>query len=147
MPEEPSAPWHRFQRGGYRDQVGVTNRALTPLDRWRFYHPRAGAELMIREWKDASALGKLPTPDFAAHEAFFPIVLRAYNRRNGFPRRGVPPPLQRATRTRLRQRLFLVPAQLVRPDGVPPLRLAPSYAGASDFWETLRRIRRLRPPF
>ena len=53
----------------------------------------------------------------------------------------------RATLPRLRQRLFLVPAQLVRPGGVPTLRIAPSYAFAPDFLETLRRIRCLRPPF
>ena len=34
--------------------------------------------------------------------------------------------LQRATLQRLRQRWFLVPAQWVRPDGVPTLRRAPS---------------------
>jgi hypothetical protein len=35
---------------------------------------------------------------------------------------------------------------LVRPGGVPTLRIAPSYAYEADFLETLRRIRRLRPP-
>ncbi len=38
-------------------------------------------------------------------------------------------------------------AQLVRPDGVPTLHLAPSYPWASGFLETLRHIRRPRPPF
>jgi hypothetical protein len=56
----------------------------------------------------------------------------------------VPAHLQRATLQRLRQRLFLVPSQPVRPGGTPTLRIAPSYPYVADFVETLRRIRRLR---
>ena len=147
VPEEPSAQLHLFQMGGYSYPVLVTNLELTPLHLWRFYNQRARAELIIRELKDAYALGKIPTKDFQANEAFFQIVLLAYNLLNWFKRLCAPPHLQRATLARLRQRLFLVPAQLVRPGGVPTLRLAPSYAFARDFLETLRRIRRLRSPF
>jgi hypothetical protein len=96
---------------------------------------------------DAYTLGKIPIQDFTANEVFFQIVVLAYNLLNWFKRLCVPPHLRRATLQRLRQRLFLVPAQLVRPDGVSTLRFAPSYVWASDFVETLRRIRRLRPPF
>jgi hypothetical protein len=147
VPEEPSAQLHLFQMGGYTYQVLVSNLALQPLPLWRFYNQRARAELIIRELKDAYALGKIPTKDFPANEAFFQIVLLAYNLLNWFKRLCAPAHLQRATLQRLRQRLFLVPAQLVRPGGVPTLRIAPSYAFARDFLETLRRIRRLKSPF
>ena len=147
VPEEPSAQLHLFQMGGYSYQVLVTNLSLTPLNLWRFYNQRARAELIIRELKDAYALGKIPTKDFQANEAFFQIVLFAYNLLNWFKRLCVPAHLQRATLQRLRQRLFLVPSQLVRPGGVPTLRIAPSYPYVADFLETLRRIRRLRSPF
>ena len=147
VPEEPSAQLHLFQLGGYSYQVFVTNLALRPLPLWRFYNQRARAELIIRELKDAYALGKIPTKDFLANEVFFQIVLLAYNLLNWFKRLCAPAHLQRATLQRLRQRLFLVPAQLVRPGHVPTLRIAPSYAFASDFFATLRRIRRMRPPF
>jgi len=147
VPEEPSAQLSLFQMGGYSYQALVTNLTLQPLNLWRFYNQRARAELIIRELKDAYALGKIPTNDFQANEAFFQIVLLAYNLLNWFKRLCVPPHLQRTTLQRLRQRLFVVPAQLVRPDGVPTLHLAPSYPWASDFLETLRRIRQLRPPF
>lgn len=147
VPEEPSAQLTLFHMGGYSYQVLVTNLALTPLHLWRFYNQRARAELIIRELKDAYALGKIPTKDFAANEAFFQIVLLAYNLLNWFKRLCAPAHLRRATLQRLRQRLFLVPAQLVRPGGVPTLRLAPSYPYAADFLQTLRRIRRLRSPF
>jgi hypothetical protein len=147
VPEEPSAQLSLFQMGGYSYQALVTNLALQPLNLWRFYNQRARAELIIRELKYAYVLGKIPTNDFQANEAFFQIVLLAYNLLNWFKRLCVPPHLQRTTLQRLRQRLFVVPAQLVRPDGVPTLHLAPSYPWASDFLETLRRIRQLRPPF
>jgi len=147
VPEEPSAQLHLFQMGGYSYQVLVTNLSLTPLHLWRFYNQRARAELIIRELKDAYALGKIPTKDFTANESFFQIVLLAYNLLNWFKRLCAPAHLQRATLQRLRQRLFLVPSQLVRPGGVPTLRLAPSYPYAAEFIETLRRIRRLRSPF
>lgn len=147
VPEEPSAQLHLFQMGGYTYQVFVSNLALQPLPLWRFYNQRARAELIIRELKDAYALGKIPTKDFPANEAFFQIVLLAYNLLNWFKRLCAPAHLQRATLQRLRQRLFLVPAQLVRPGGVPTLRIAPSYAFARDFLETLRHIRRLKSPF
>jgi hypothetical protein len=143
--EEPSAQLHLFEMGGYRYQVLVTNLALTALHLWRFYNQRARAELIIRELKDAYALGKIPTPDFTANEAFFQVVSLAYNLLNWFKRLCAPTHLERATLQRLRQRLFVVPAPLVRPHGVPTLRLAPSYAFAGDFLETLRRIQRLRP--
>ncbi|HEV2315442.1 MAG TPA: IS1380 family transposase [Candidatus Acidoferrales bacterium] len=147
VPEEPSAQLALFQMGGYSYQVLVTNLALTPLHLWRFYNQRARAELIIRELKDAYGLGKIPTKDFAANEAFFQIVLLAYNLLNWFKRLCAPAHLQRATLQRLRQCLFLVPSQLVRPGGVPILRLAPSYPYATDFLKTLRRIRRLRSSF
>jgi hypothetical protein len=147
VPEEPSAQLHLFQMGGYSFQVLVTNLSLTPLNLWRFYNQRARVELIIRELKDAYALGKIPTKDFQANEAFFQIVLLAYNLLNWFKRLCAPRHLQRANLQRLRQRLFVVPSQLVRPGGVPTLRIAPSYAYEADFLETLRRIRRLRSPF
>ena len=147
VPEEPSAQLHLFQMGGYSYQVFVTNLSLTPLNLWRFYNQRARAELIIRELKDAYALGKIPTKDFPANEAFFQIVLLAYNLLNWFKRLCAPRHLQRANLQRLRQRLFVVPSQLVRPGGVPTLRIAPSYPYVADFLETLRRIRRLRSPF
>jgi len=147
VPEEPSAQRTLFQMGGYSYQALVTNLTLQPLNLWRFYNQRAGAELIIRELKYAYALGKIPTDDFQANEAFFQIVLLAYNLLNWFKRLCAPPHLRRATLQSLRQRLFVVPAQLVRPGGVPTLRLPANHSGSRDFLEILERIRRLRPPF
>ena len=80
-----------------------------------------------RELKDAYALGKIPTQDFADNEMFFQPVLLAYNLLNWFKRLCAPPAWQRSTLGRLRQRLLVVPAHLVRPGGEPTLRIAPGY--------------------
>lgn len=145
IPEEPSAQLHLFRMGHYTYQIFVTNLALKPLNLWRFYNRRATAELIIRELKDAYALGKIPTKEFAANEAFFQLVLLAYNLLNWFKRLCAPPRWQRATLQRMRQRLLVVPAQLVRPAGVPTLRIAPGYVHSKDFLEILRRINRAQP--
>lgn len=145
IPEEPSAQLHLFRMGRYTYQVFVTNLALKPLNLWRFYNHRATAELIIRELKDAYALGKIPTKDFAANEAFFQIVLFAYNLLSWFRRLCVPSRWQRATLRTLRQDLLVVPAQLVKPARVPTLRIAPGYPYPEDFSKILSRIGKVRP--
>jgi hypothetical protein len=145
VPEEPSAQLHLFQMGGHTYQAFVTNLTLRPLNLWRYYNQRATAELIIRELKDAYALGKIPTQDLAANEMFFQIVLLAYNLLYWFKRLCVPAHWQRATLQRLRQQMLVVPAQLVRPGGVPTLRIAASYVHSEDFFRVLQLIKRVRP--
>jgi Transposase DDE domain group 1 len=82
----------------------------------------ARPELIIRELKYAYALGRIPTKDFPANETFFQMAMPAYKLLNWFKHLCAPASLQHATPQRLRQRLFLVPAQLVRPGGLPTLR-------------------------
>ncbi len=145
-PEEPSWQLHLFQLGRFHYQAFVTNLTLTPLYLWRFYNDRSQAELIIRQLKEAYALGKIPTHDFAANVAFFHLALFAYNCLNWFKRYCVPAPFQQATLQRLRQQLFLAPAILVRPAGRPTLRLAASYPYQEAFWDTLKRIEAFRVP-
>lgn len=145
VPEEPSAQLHLFQMDGYSYQVFVTNLELRPLNLWRFYNRRATAELIIRELKDAYALGKIPTSDFPANECFFQIALLAYNLLNWFKRLCLPPRWQRMTLARLRQRLLVVPAQLVHPGGVPTLRIAPGVVQTRDYLDILQGIHKVCP--
>lgn len=145
-PEEPSAQLHLFEMKGYTYQVLVTNLPATPLYVWQFYNDRSQAELIIRELKAAYALTKIPMQDFVGNEAFFQLVLFAYNLLNWFKRLCAPPSLQRASLQRLRRQLFLAPAQLVRPQGRPVLRLARAYPYPDLFRDALRRIHRLQSP-
>lgn len=146
VPEEPSAQLHLFQMKGYVYQILVTNMISTPWRVWQFYNDRSQAELIIRELKAAYALDKIPMHDFAGNEAFFQLVLLAYDLLNWFKRLCAPPSLQRATLQRLRRQLFLAPAQLVKPQGRPVLRLARAYPFPTLFQDTLRRIHKLKSP-
>jgi hypothetical protein len=101
-------------------------------------------ELIIQELKAAYALDKIPMHDFAGNEAFFQLVLLAYDLLNWFKRLCAPPSLQRATLHQLRRYLFLAPGQLVRPQGRPVLRVARAYPFPDLFQETMRRIQRLK---
>jgi|MudIll2142460700_1097286.scaffolds.fasta_scaffold57556_1 hypothetical protein len=146
VPEEPSWQLSLFRLGEYVYRVIVTNLELTPLHVWRFYNGRAVAELVIREMKEAYALGKIPTSDWQANQAYFQLVVFAYNLLNWFRRFCLPEPWQRLTLPTIRQRLLLVPGELVRPQGRPLLKLPHSFPYQDEFLGTLRRIRHLKLP-
>jgi hypothetical protein len=140
--EEPSYQLTLWRLGNYTSQVIVTNLPLRPLTLWRFYNGRAGAELVIREMKEGYALGNIPTGVWSANVAYFHLVVFAYNRLHWFQRRCVPSEWARLTLPTLRQRLLVIPAELVRPQGRAILRMPHSYPHQRIFQETLRRIAR-----
>ncbi len=146
VPEEPSWQLTLFRMGDYVYRAIVTNLELTPLHVWRFYNDRAEAELVIREMKEAYALGKIPTGDWQANRTYFQLVVFAYNLLNWFRRVCLPEPWQRLTLPTIRQRLLLIPAELVRPQGKPVLKLPESFPYQEEFASTLKRIERLRFP-
>jgi hypothetical protein len=124
--------------------VLVTNLELQPLNLWRFYNDRAGIELIIRELKSAYALGAIPTRKFFANETYFHLLLLAYNLINWFKRLCLPPQLQKATLQTLRERILLMPAQLLRQGNRPHL-LLPASGSREDAWRyALQKIKRLK---
>jgi hypothetical protein len=145
QPEEPTAQLTLFKLGRYHYQVLVTNLALEPLNLWRFYNERAGIELIIRALKGDYGIGAIPTRHFFANETYFHLLLLAYNLINGFKRLCLPPELHNATLQTLRERILLLPAQLVRSENRPHL-LLPSHARSEHAWRyALRKIERLKP--
>jgi len=144
--EEPSYQLTLWRFGNYTYQVLVTNLELLPLNLWRFYNGRASAELVIREMKEAYALGKIPTGLWDANLAYFQIVVFAYNLLNWFKRFCVPSEWQRLTLQTLRHRLLLIPAELVRPQGRAVLKMPRSYPHKEAFVKTLHRITELKLP-
>ncbi len=141
--EEPSYQLTLWRLGNYTYPVIVTNLPLQPLNLWRFYNGRAGAELVIREMKEGYALGNIPTGRWAANVAYFQIIVFGYNLLHWFQRLCVPPEWSRLTLSTLRQRLLLIPAELVRPHGRAILRMPHSYPHQAAFRDTLRRITHL----
>ena len=144
QPEEPSEQLTLFKLGKYHYQVLVTNLDLQPLNLWRFYNGRAGVERIIRELKGGYPLGKIPTRHFFANEAYFHLMLLAYNLVNWFKRLCLPQEYQTFTLQTLRNRILLMPAQLLRTDNRP--RLAMPTSGSREIaWKyALHKIERLK---
>ena len=141
--DEPSYQLTLWKMGKYNYQVMVTNLNLTPLNLWRFYNDRARAELVIRELKDGYAMGKIPTGDWAANEAYFQLVVFAYNLLGWFKRTCVPEEWKRLTMQTIRNRLLLIPAELTRPGGRPVLKMPLGYPYKREYMKTLRAVGRL----
>jgi hypothetical protein len=144
QPEEPSEQLTLFKLGRFHYQVLVTNLSLQPLKLWRFYNARAGIELVIRRLKGDYALGSIPTRHFFANEAYFHLLLLAYNLVTWFQRLCLPPEWHRLTLETLRRRLLFTPAQLVRTDNRPRLALRASAATEAAWKFALKRIERLK---
>src|SRR5215469_3678811 len=144
QPEEPTAQLTLFKIGRYHYQVLVTNLELQPLNLWRFYNDRAGIELIIRQLKGDYALGAIPTRHFFANETCFHLLLLAYNLVNWFKRLCLPPEMQTATLQTLRERILLMPAQLVRTDNRSRLSLPASGLREEAWRYALRKIHQLK---
>lgn len=128
LPEDPSEQLSLFSIGKYSYQVIVTNMSLIPLNTWKFYNGRASVELIVKELKEDYPLAKIPTKHFRANEAYFHLLLFAYNLINWFKRLCLPKEFQNITLKTLRIQLLFVPGELVRTDNKPALKFP------SNFW-------------
>ncbi len=131
--DEPSDQLTLFTVRRHTYQVLVTNLELQPVNLWRFYNDRAALELIIRELKGDYPLGHVPTKHFFANEAYFHLLLFAYNLTQWFKRLCLPPAWHGLTLGSLRSRLLLTPGQFVRTEHRPVLRL-PAAFPYQDAW-------------
>jgi hypothetical protein len=144
QPEEPDPQLTLFKLGKYHYQVLVTNLDLRRLNLWRFYNGRAGIERIIRELKGDYPLGKIPTRHFFANEAYLHLLLLAYSLVNWFKRLCLPSEFQSATLDTLRNRILLMPAQLLRSGNRPRLAMPTSGRRENAWKHALHRIEKLR---
>jgi hypothetical protein len=133
-----------FQLDDWAYHILVTNLSLRPENIWRFYHQRAAVELIIRELKHDYPLGKIPTRYFAANEAYFHLLLLAYNLINWFKRLCLPEEFHSVTLQTLRTQLLLVPGELVNISHHPILKLPKNFLRKEAFEFALKRIRSLQ---
>jgi hypothetical protein len=143
-PEEPTEQLSLFPIGRYVYQVFVTNLALQPINVWRFYNQRAAVELIIKELKGDYPLAKIPTKHWLANEAYFHLLLLAYNLINWFKRLCLPPEFHKMTLQTLRTRLLLVPAELVHTDNRPLLKLPANFLHQKAWHYAIKKIQMLR---
>ena len=115
-----------FTTGRYLYRAWTTNLNLSPAPVWRFYEGRAAMEVRIRELREDFALRKIPTASFQANALYLEVIRLAYNLVTAFQRICLPDAWQTYTLQQLRLRLFLLPAELTRPQNRPTLRLRQS---------------------
>lgn len=115
-----------FTTGRYLYRAWTTNLDLNPEAVWRFYEGRAAIEPRIRELREDFTLRKIPTASFQANALYWEIIRLAYNLVTAFQRTCLPDSWQSYTLQQLRFKLFLLPAELTRPQNRPTLRLRES---------------------
>jgi len=144
IPEEPSSQLSLFSMGKYSYQVIVTNMNLKPLNLWKFYNGRAAVELIIKELKENYPLAKIPTKHFAVNEAYFHLLLFAYNLINWFKRLCLPKELHNMTLKTLRTQLLFVPGELVRTDNKPVLKFPANFLYKEVIEYALKKIEKVK---
>jgi Transposase DDE domain group 1 len=141
---EDEAPITLFTLGRYVYRAWVTNMDLTPAGVWHFYDGRAAMELRIGELRGDFAMRKIPTASFAANALYLEIVRLAYNLVTA--QRGcLQESWRNSTLQKLRYKLFLLPAEITRPQNRPTLRLMESPLVQNLADDILARIDRLQP--
>ena len=120
--ESSEGPPSLFTMGRYQYRGWVTNLDLSAPGVQHFYDGRAVIEVRIRELRQDFALAHIPTRAFAANALYLEIVRLAYNIVTAFQRICLPENWQSFTLQTLRQKLFTLPGELIRPQNRPVLR-------------------------
>jgi hypothetical protein len=145
LPEKDSEQLTLFTLKDYAYQVYVTNLLLNPENIWYFYRGRAAIENNIRELKESYALAKIPTNNFLANQAYFSLLLFAYNIVNWFKRICLPQKFQNATLQTIRTELLVLPARLVKSENRNVLKLPAEYISKESLDNIIRKIERMKP--
>lgn len=144
LPEEESPQTTLFTVERYSYHAFVTNFRIWPLAVYRFYNDRAAVENIIKELRADYPLAKIPTGQFAANEAYFHLLLFAYNLVNWYKRLCLPPQYHAMTLGTLRPRFLMLPAEFVRLSQGQTLRFPPVLPEQAAIKHALKRIDRFR---
>lgn len=144
LPEKDSEQLTLFTLRRYAYQVFVTNLSLNSENVWYFYRGRASIEITIRELKESYALAKIPTNNFLANQAYFYLLLFAYNIVNWFKRICLPKKFQNATLQTIRTELLVLPARLVKSGSKNVLKLPAEYISKQTLNHIIRKIERMK---
>jgi len=144
LPEEDSPQTTLFTVGRYTYHAFVTNFRIWPMAVYRFYNDRAAMENIIKELRADYPLAKIPTGQFAANEAYFHLLLFAYNLVNWTKRLCLPPKYHSMTLGTLRRGLLMIPGEFVRTGRGPVLRIPSSPSRQEAIEYARRQIARLK---
>lgn len=133
-----------FALDKYTYHVYVTNLAMKPVNVWKFYNGRAALELIIKELKHDYFLTKIPTHSFLANEIYFHLLMLTYNLINWFKRLCLPPDFQAKTLKTIRTQLIFVPAELIKSQNRPTLKLPEQITQRHVFKTILKNLQKLK---
>ena len=124
----------------YDYQVIVTNGLLVAEEVWRFYNQRACCENFIKEGIYGFGLDKVISHHYAGNYAYFELLMLGYNLMNFF-KEGVlhQEKVKRMIQT-IRERLFLIPARLIKTAGRWILKQERSWFYRVEYQEALARL-------
>jgi hypothetical protein len=143
--EENESQTTLFTMGHYVYRAWVTNLPLSAAGIWHFYDGRAAMEPRIGELREDFSLRKIPTRSFLANALFLEIIRLAYNLVTCFQRTCLPESMANLTLQKLRHKLFLLPAQLTRPQNRSVLRLPDSAFARDMSGKILGKLATLKP--
>lgn len=143
--EEDPAQLTLFQLDNYAYHVIVTNLNLEPENVWHFYNQRCAVELIVKELKQNYPLGRIPTRLFLANQAYFHILLLAYNLINWFKRLCLPEEFHTKTLKTIRAQLLSIPSELIWHGKMPALKLPINFLHRETFAYAMRKIKNLKP--
>ena len=143
-PEEVQLRLFTFRRYTYHRAL-VTNLDLTPPAVWRFYCDRGFQELLLREFKDAYAMSKIPSRKFSADAAYLEAILWAYDLVLAFQRPCLPSEVHHSNISTLRRELWWLPAEWVRQDNRNVLALPAGYLRQELFVKIQQATAKVRP--
>ena len=143
-PEEIQLRLFTFKHYTYHRAI-VTNLELTPPAVWRFYCDRGFQELLIREFKDAYALSKIPSRSFWVNATYLEAILWAYDLVRAFQVLCLPAKVQDWNISTLRRELWWLPAEWVKRGNRNLLVLPSKYPRQDLFTEVQRAAARVRP--
>ena len=143
-PEDVQRRLFTFKRYTYHRAV-VTNLDLTPGAVYRFYCDRGFQELLLREFKDAYALAKIPTRSFWANAVYLELLLWAYDLVLAFQQLCLPPEVQHWNISTLRRELWWLPAEWVKRGNRNYLRLPARYPRQELFRQIQQAATKIQP--
>ena len=143
-PEDIQRRLFTFKRYTYHRAL-VTNLAITPEAIYRFYCDCGFQEFLLREFKNAYHMAKIPTRSLLANAAYLELILWAYDLVLAFQQLCLPQGAQHWNIGTLRRELWWLPAEWVKRGNRNYLRLPARYPRQELFRRIQAAASRVRP--
>lgn len=129
----------------YAYHILAANLKLSARGIWRLYAQRMSQELLIREFKQHYAMTKIPSRILLANQAYFEMLLWAYDLISLFRLLCLPEHCRAWSLSTIRRELFALSAQFVHTQNKNRLRLPKSYPHLDIFTHAYQKTKRIRP--